>query len=300
MAAADDDVRLVAVSLDCADPAILADFYAALLGGTVVWQNEQSAGVRVPGGVLLVAQRAADYAPSPWPGPGLVHLDLSAGTALEVSETRAVELGAVRAEPQPDDRWRVLRDPAGHPFCLTTVTPPAETSPRLTPQDELDSALANTDRTEVEALTEQLRRPAGRLFFTGRGRSGLVAQLAAMRFMQLGRTCHVVGDATAPAIGAGDTLLVVSGSGRTPVSVAFAEIARREGAHVFLVTHEDSSPLRELADVAVVVPVIGSVQFGGTLFEQSALILLDSIVLELMRDLDDPSALMERRHSNLQ
>ncbi|WP_307831855.1 VOC family protein [Prauserella cavernicola] len=35
-------------------------------------------------------------------------------------------LGATRAEHQSDPRWRVLLDPAGHPFCITTVTPPAE------------------------------------------------------------------------------------------------------------------------------------------------------------------------------
>jgi len=30
------------------------------------------------------------------------------------------------AHPQPDRRWWVLLDPAGHPFCITTVTPPPE------------------------------------------------------------------------------------------------------------------------------------------------------------------------------
>jgi len=35
-----------------------------------------------------------------------------------------VELGATTAGHQPMPRaWRVLIDPAGHPFCLTTVTP---------------------------------------------------------------------------------------------------------------------------------------------------------------------------------
>jgi hypothetical protein len=29
-------------------------------------------------------------------------------------------------EPQPGTRWRVLLDPAGHPFCITTVTPSPE------------------------------------------------------------------------------------------------------------------------------------------------------------------------------
>ncbi|MFG2438870.1 VOC family protein [Streptomyces sp. NPDC048508] len=32
--------------------------------------------------------------------------------------------GATKATDQPDpDRWRVLQDPAGHPFCVTTLIP---------------------------------------------------------------------------------------------------------------------------------------------------------------------------------
>jgi hypothetical protein len=40
----------------------------------------------------------------------------------DVAVARAVALGARQAEHQADpSRWRVLFDPAGHPFCLTTV-----------------------------------------------------------------------------------------------------------------------------------------------------------------------------------
>jgi hypothetical protein len=41
---------------------------------------------------------------------------------IDVAVARAVALGARQAEYQADpSRWRVLLDPAGHPFCLTTV-----------------------------------------------------------------------------------------------------------------------------------------------------------------------------------
>jgi hypothetical protein len=115
--------RFVAVSLDCADPAELADFYLALLGGEQLWRNANSCGVRVPGGVVLVPQRVDDYRPPSWPGASVVHLDLSAGPDLEATAARAVALGAREASLQPDPRWLVLLDPAGHPFCLTTVVP---------------------------------------------------------------------------------------------------------------------------------------------------------------------------------
>jgi hypothetical protein len=33
-----------------------------------------------------------------------------------------LELGAAKPDFQPgEDRWRVLLDPAGHPFCITTL-----------------------------------------------------------------------------------------------------------------------------------------------------------------------------------
>ena len=112
----------MAVSLDCADPHELASFYRALLGGRELWATESAVGIEVSGAVL-VAQRVEGYQPPAWPGTSIVHLDLTADD-LDAAATRAVELGAVSPE-QPDPRWRVLLDPAGHPFCLTPFTPDA-------------------------------------------------------------------------------------------------------------------------------------------------------------------------------
>ena len=39
---------------------------------------------------------------------------------IAAAETACVQLGATRPDHQPGgDRWRVMLDPAGHPFCLT-------------------------------------------------------------------------------------------------------------------------------------------------------------------------------------
>ncbi|MBY8863220.1 hypothetical protein K7711_42600 [Nocardia sp. CA2R105] len=63
-----------------------------------------------------------------WPGnqvPKQMHLDLFVAD-LDGAEQAAVGCGAVKADFQPaPDRWRVLIDPSGHPFCLT-VPPGAE------------------------------------------------------------------------------------------------------------------------------------------------------------------------------
>lgn len=76
--------------------------------------------------MLLVLQRVADYRPPLWPGSSIVHLDLTAGEHLEQPEQLAIALGACAVDPQPDPRWRVLLDPAGHPFCITTLVPPPQ------------------------------------------------------------------------------------------------------------------------------------------------------------------------------
>ena len=113
--------RWVAVFLDCAEPQLLADFYRAALGGRQLWAKASSVAVEVPGAVLVM-QRVDGYVPPVWPGTSLVHLDLTASD-LEAAAERMIALGATWPEQQPGPRWRVLLDPAGHPFCLTPFTP---------------------------------------------------------------------------------------------------------------------------------------------------------------------------------
>jgi hypothetical protein len=115
-------LRVAAVSLDCADHRELARFYARLLEGTLLWTHEKAAAVE-SGGVVLVMQRIEDYQPPVWPGTSIVHLDLHGGAQIDQLERRAVALGAQPAQTQPDSQWRVLLDPAGHPFCITPFTP---------------------------------------------------------------------------------------------------------------------------------------------------------------------------------
>ena len=120
-------LRMVAVSLDCADPGELARFYLALLGGETLWSSPRSTGIRVPGGGVLVLQWVEGYQPPEWPGSPLVHLDLTGGSDLDGAVAQAVAAGAREAAFQPGPRFRVLLDPAGHPFCITTMVPPGVT-----------------------------------------------------------------------------------------------------------------------------------------------------------------------------
>ena len=117
------NLRIAGISLDCADPQSLADFYARLLDGQLAWSNQGSAGVRLSGEAVLVFQRVADFTPPAWPGSSIVHLDLAGDGQLDDLEARALAAGARLADVQFDSRWRIFLDPAGHPFCITTITP---------------------------------------------------------------------------------------------------------------------------------------------------------------------------------
>ena len=165
---------------------------------------------------------------------------------------------------------------------------------------EIAQTLKRVDARAFQRVVDAFRDERRRWFFSGQGRSGLVAEMAAMRFMHMARAAHFVGEATAPSIRAGDGLLIVSGSGETPISVHLTRIAKAEGAHIVLITREPSSALAKLADCVLLAPIEMTAQFGGSLFEQTSLILLDAIVLELMQPIPDAHQTMRSRHTNLQ
>ena len=118
-------IRLGSVALDCSDPAPLADFWAALLGGDVAFRSDEFCAVKTADG-WLAAVRVDEFKRPTWPDPSVpkqMHLDLNVQD-LDAAQDEAVRLGAQVAPAQPaPERWRVLLDPAGHPFCLSTQIP---------------------------------------------------------------------------------------------------------------------------------------------------------------------------------
>ncbi|WP_378740568.1 VOC family protein [Nocardia brasiliensis] len=110
-----------AISLDSKDPHHLSQFYRALLDFEVRYESEELV-VLQGSGVMLTVERVVDHRPPDWPGnevPKQMHLDLFVDD-LDIAERAAIECGASKAGFQPSpDRWRVLLDPSGHPFCLT-------------------------------------------------------------------------------------------------------------------------------------------------------------------------------------
>ena len=113
------------ISIDCADSRRLAEFWTAMLGGEVMFTNGGNVVIRTEW-VWLCMMQVSDHRPPTWPDgdvPKQIHLDLAVDN-LEEAVAEAVQLGARQPPEQPNrDQWRVMLDPAGHPFCLTTQVP---------------------------------------------------------------------------------------------------------------------------------------------------------------------------------
>jgi catechol 2,3-dioxygenase-like lactoylglutathione lyase family enzyme len=112
--------RLLMVNIDCPDPHALVAFYRDLLGWDVA-HDEDEYGMITQDATAIGFGRIQPYTPPPWPDPDgskQFHLDLAVDD-IPAAERRARELGATVPDHQPGERWRVLLDPAGHPFCLT-------------------------------------------------------------------------------------------------------------------------------------------------------------------------------------
>jgi hypothetical protein len=108
------------ITLDCADVRPVATFWSDLLGWDIAVVQDEYAMLTGPG-VSLGLGRVEDYAAPTWPnehGSKQFHFDLACAD-IAATEARCVQLGATVASAQPGETWRVLLDPAGHPFCLT-------------------------------------------------------------------------------------------------------------------------------------------------------------------------------------
>ncbi|QKV97495.1 VOC family protein [Streptomyces sp. NA02950] len=116
-------MKLSAITLDCPDPPALAAFYQQATGLEPHPKSHADfAGLTGEDGLLIGFQRVENHRPPSWPDPTVpqqLHLCFAVED-LDEAETRLLELGAGKPDHQPhEERWRVLTDPAGHPFCLT-------------------------------------------------------------------------------------------------------------------------------------------------------------------------------------
>jgi catechol 2,3-dioxygenase-like lactoylglutathione lyase family enzyme len=116
---------IIGITFDCPDANELADFYAKLTGWDKEISSYEFAALRTSGGILLVFQSVKEYTAPVWPWEKgkqqqMAHIDFFVDD-LAKTEELATELGARKSEIQYYDTSTVMFDPAGHPFCLSTV-----------------------------------------------------------------------------------------------------------------------------------------------------------------------------------
>ncbi|MFJ9778518.1 VOC family protein [Amycolatopsis sp. NPDC101161] len=117
---------LQCIVLDCPEPAVLARFYQALLGGEVDrpdprWRVDEDWSTLHVNGMVLGFQRAPDHQPPRWPDPARpqqFHLDFEVDDFRESHHAVLVNGGRLLDPDLGGRGWRVYADPAGHPFCL--------------------------------------------------------------------------------------------------------------------------------------------------------------------------------------
>jgi len=123
--------RITELSVDCADPAALARFWAAALGYAVLDEDPELVEIGPAGRTdeqLLDAVRSGPVAPTIFfarvPEEKVVknrlHLDLSPVDSDRDTEIARLEaLGARRTDLAPPDvTWVVMLDPEGNEFCV--------------------------------------------------------------------------------------------------------------------------------------------------------------------------------------
>ncbi|WP_415975625.1 VOC family protein [Rhodococcus sp. 077-4] len=113
--------RMDEVVFDCAEPALLAKFWAGVLGGEPMMRDDSWHYVDVPGFSRLAFQRV----PEGKSGKNRLHLDVDVPD-IDRAVGLAVALGArVHGDRHSDSAgsFQVLLDPEGNEWCL--VTPPA-------------------------------------------------------------------------------------------------------------------------------------------------------------------------------
>src|SRR2546422_6069759 len=185
--------------------------------------------------------------------------------------------------------------------------------------DRVKDSIDHVSEREVSGFVELLvKEKSRRILVLGVGRSGLIGRAFAMRLMHLGFSVYVMGETITPAIGKGDLVIAISGSGTTKLAVTAATIGKEVGATVVAITSFPKSDLGRLADH--VVQVKGRTKVAeetdyftrqmtgvheplaplGTIFEIACTVFLDSLIVELMYRLGRSEKELMRHHATIE
>jgi 6-phospho-3-hexuloisomerase len=183
----------------------------------------------------------------------------------------------------------------------------------------VERTLSKISHKQVEDMVNMLLWAKYKhILIIGVGRSGLIGKAFAMRLMHLDFDVYVMGETITPAIGHGDLIIAISGSGTTKLAVTAAEIGKEVEARIIAVTSHPNSDLGKIADH--VVQIRGRTKIAkekdyflrqltgvheplaplGTIFELSAMIFFDSLIAELIKRLGKSEGELRRKHATIE
>ncbi len=176
--------------------------------------------------------------------------------------------------------------------------------------EEIDTSLSEVNEKEVDELISEIL-VAEKIFVIGAGRMGIMLKAFCMRLNHLGLSSHMVGSLICPPISSKDLLIIASSSGKTTSILAMTEKAVKYNSRIFTITAEPESPISSLSSKILYLKGPSSLynshanldfssQPMKALFEQSLLVLLDSVLLMLIEKTRQTIEEISSRHANLE
>ena len=167
--------------------------------------------------------------------------------------------------------------------------------------ERVTAALERIEPKSIARAVEILSQ-APQIFVYGAGRSGIIGRAFAMRLVQAGLRAYVIGESVTPIVTRADAVFILSGQGESYSSIQTANIVRREGAELVVLTSRPGSKIAHTATLLLLVEFEEDAErprFAplGTLFESASLRLTDGLVAELIRARGETETTMRRRHA---
>ena len=167
--------------------------------------------------------------------------------------------------------------------------------------ERVSESLKNIDPAVIDRVLEVLRA-APSTFVYGAGRSGIIGRAFAMRLVQAGLRAYVIGESVTPIVRHGDAVFILSAQGESYSSIQTANIVRREGAQLIVLTGNATSKLAHAATLLLPLEFPEDAERArlaplGTLFESASLRLTDGLIAELAAVRGETEATMRRRHA---
>jgi len=153
--------------------------------------------------------------------------------------------------------------------------------PSKTILSEIARVFKNISLSKRKKLVSEIIK-AKSVAVAGYGRSGYIARSFAMRLEHLGIKKG------------GDLLIIISGSGKTKKTLQLVNKAKK--SKIICITMNKNSPIPKKSDLVIMLEAKTSRQPLRSLFEQSALVYLDAVVMLLMKKLRISEKQMWRRH----